>query len=311
MSTKNVYLFKVIIRNAQTNAELPVSSYKGMFREIFERRCRNQAIMLTRDDTEPIMMDILEDTDEYLFARLNRKRLNNNLQKRNYDSFLTEDVLPPDEVGSNGVELFTYCILGYSHGILSIVNARGAPDENALGRLFARYNHDFYLDTESIPNQAMIQELLDGRSPEINRVQIAMAQPNAQILQEIFGFSDGEVLQEIARGTSSIVFDVKPNFRRALSKDPGVITSVIQTLRQNRGQYHSVIISGKRNSNERQRSYDLYEEYFKYPIDIREYRQENGRKVERGKEQVRRDYRREMMNIYNQYKEVILAVCDR
>ena len=33
---------------------------------------------------EPVMLDVLEDTDEYLFARLNRKRPNNSMQKRDY-----------------------------------------------------------------------------------------------------------------------------------------------------------------------------------------------------------------------------------
>ena len=45
------------------------------------------------------------------------------MQKRNYNTYETADVLPPDEIGNNGVEWFAYCILGYSHGILSLVNS--------------------------------------------------------------------------------------------------------------------------------------------------------------------------------------------
>ena len=51
---------------------------------------------------------------KYLFARLNRKRPNNSMQKRNYNTYETADVLPPDEIGNNGVEWFTYCILQIS-----------------------------------------------------------------------------------------------------------------------------------------------------------------------------------------------------
>lgn len=311
MSTKNIYLFKVVIRDTQTNTEVPVNSFKGLFQEIFNRESRNSALKLTYEDTEPMMLDILEDTNEYLFARLNRKRPNNSMQKRNYNTYLTTDVLQPDEIGSNGVELFTYCILGYSHGILSIVNSKGAPSEGALARVFSRYNNRFSLETEAIPNQDLINELINGRAPEINKVQIDIAQPDAQILQELFGFNDAEVLEAVGQNTSSIVFEVKPDFRGALSNDVNVITRLVRALQQNHNRYNSVILSGKKSAGERQRQYDLYEEYFKYPISVNEYRQENGQKIEREKELILRDYKGNMMNVYNQYKDIILAVSNR
>lgn len=149
MSTKNIYLFKVSIRDTQTNTEVPVQLFRGLLREIFDREGRNNALKLTYEDTEPMMLDILENTEEYLFARLNRKRPNNSMQKRNYNTYETADVLPPDEIGNNGVEWFTYCILGYSHGILSLVNSKGAPNEGALARVFSRYNNRFSLETET------------------------------------------------------------------------------------------------------------------------------------------------------------------
>ena len=228
-----------------------------------------------------MMLDILENTEEYLFARLNRKRPNNSMQKRNYNTYETADVLPPDEIGNNGVEWFTYCVLGYSHGILSLVNSKGAPNEGALARVFSCYNNRFSLETEAIPNQNLINELINGHAPEVNRVQIDIAQPDAQILQGLFGFNDREVLQAVGQNTSSIVFEIKPDFRGALSTDVN------------------------------QRQYDLYEEYFKYPISVSEYRQENGQKIEREKAEILRDYRLNMMNVYNDYKDIILAVSNR
>lgn len=311
MSTKNIYLYKVTIRDTQTNTEMPVNTYKGLFQTIFDRECRNGAIKLTYEDVEPMMLDVIDNTDEYLFAKLTRKRPNNSMQKRNYTTYETTEVLPPDEIGNSGVEWFTYCILGYSHGILSVVNSKGAPSEGALARVFTRYNNRFSLETEAIPNQDLINELIDGRAPEINRLQIDIAQPDAQILQTIFGFNDDEVMQAVGQNTSSIIFDIKPDFRGALSNDPNLIARLIRALRQHRAQYKSVILSGKENTGEKQRQYDLYEEYFKYPITVSEYRQENGRKVEIEKEIILRDYRSNMMNVYNRYKAVILAVCNR
>lgn len=311
MSTKNIYLFKVVIQETRSNTEIPVNSFKGLFDGIFAREAKNNALNLASNDVEPVMLDILENTDEYLFARLNRKRPNYSMQKRDYRTYLTTEVLSPDEIESAGVELFTYCILGYSHGILSLVNSKGAPNENAFAQMFLRYNSQFSLETQPIPNQGLINELLDGKSPEINRVQVEIAQPDAQILQDVFGFRQKEVLQAMKRNTSSIVFEVKPDFRGALSNDKDVIAQLVDLFQKNHNKYSSVVLSGKKASGDRQRQYDLYEEYFKYPIDVKEYRQEGGKKVERDKEKILRDYRNEMMNVYDQYKDIILTISNR
>ncbi|EGO62884.1 hypothetical protein [Acetonema longum] len=311
MSTKNIYLFKTIIRDTQTNNEVPVNLFRGLFQEVFGRECRNNALELTYQNAEPMILDVIEDTAEYLFAKLNRKRPNNSMQKRNYNTYETMDVLSPNEIANSGVEWFTYCILGYRHGILSVVNSKGAPNEGALARVFSRYNNRFSLETEGIPNQELIKELLNGRAPEINKVQIDIAQPDAQILEKLFEFNDDEVLQAVRQNTSSLVFEVKPAFREALSKDIDIITRLIRKCQQNRKRYRSVILSGKPATGERQRQYDLYEEYFKYPISVDEYRQEHGQKVEIDKEVILREYKRNMMNVYDQYKDVILAVSNR
>lgn len=311
MSVKNIYLYKVTIRDTQTNSEVEVPRFKSLLQSIFDTNSQNNALKLTYEDHEPIMLDILENNDEFLFARLNRKRPNNSLQKRNYNTFETTDVLAPDEIAASGVELFTYCILGYSHGILSIVNSKGAPNEAALSRIFQKFNNRYSLEIEGIPNQDLITELLDGKTPEINRVQIDIAQPSAAVLQNLFGFNDNEILEAVSHNSSSLVFEVKPDFRGALTNDPSIIERLVGTFRTNRNKYRSVILSGKSESGDRQRQYDLYEEFFKYPISVSEYKQENGRKVEVEKNELQSKFRSEMIKVYNAYKDLILKVSNR
>lgn len=62
----------------------------------------------------------------------------------------------------------------------------------------------------------------------------------------------------------------------------------------------------KKDNNSPQREYDLYEEYFKYPIDIKEYRHEGGRRLEISKADIRMEYKRKMTDVYDRYKEIIL-----
>lgn len=311
MSTKNTYLFKVVIKDTQTGREIPPNEFKGLFEDIFNANLHNNALKLTADNIEPMMLDIIEDTQEYLFARLSRKRPNNSMQKRNYTTYEISDVLEPWEQNKNGVEWFTYCILGYKHGILSIVKSKGAPSESALAQIFYRYNNRYFLETEAIPNQDLIEELLDGNDPEINRVEVEIAQPSAQMLEEAFGFNEREVIESVRRQTSSITFDIKPNFRSSLLDRPDLIRFLVNALRRNHNRYNSVVISGKRDAKEKQRKYDLYEEYFKYPITVNEYQQEHGEKIERDREIILREYRAAMMNVYNGYRDVILAITNR
>ncbi len=72
MSTKNIYMYKVIIRDTENNNEVEVSRFKSLFQEVFNANSQNNALKLTYEDAEPIMLDILQDNDEFLFARLNR-----------------------------------------------------------------------------------------------------------------------------------------------------------------------------------------------------------------------------------------------
>lgn len=311
MSTKNTYLFKIIVRDTRVGREVPPAEFKDLFEDIFRNNLRNNALKLTADNIEPMVLDVIENTDEYLFARLSRKRPNNSMQKRDYTTYLISDVLEPGEIGNNGVEWFTYCIIGYRHGILSIVRSKGAPTEMALAQIFYRYNNRYVLETEAIPNQDLIKELLDGRHPEINRVEVEVAQPSAQMLEQAFGYNEREVIERVRRQTSSITFDIKPNFRDSLLDQPDYIRQLVNALRRNHNRFNSVVISGKRDAKEKQRRYDLFEEYFKYPITVNEYQQENGEKIERDKRIILTEYRTAMMNVYDNYRDIILAMTNR
>lgn len=311
MADKNVYFYKIVLTDNESAEEVPTTRLKAIFSDIITRATINHSIDCTETQLEPVMLDILEDTDEYLFARLNQKRPNNSMQKRDYSTRATTDVLAPDEVLNSGIECFTYCILGYQHGILSIVNIKSAPKWDALSMMFAVHSPRYLLHAEGIPNNNLVAELSQGRSPEINRIHIDIAQPDAQILEQIFGFCDREILDEMHARTSSLVIDVKPTLRGRLIDNPNTIDRIIGAFRRHQPQFNSVKVIGKIDRDTRRREYDLYETFFKYPIQINEHRQENGHRLERSKADIQRDYRHEMMTLYDHYKGLLLVLSDR
>ncbi len=75
MSRKNVYFYELVIEDAQTGATIPVDQYRDILVGIFSSNCINNSVELTYEQTEPVLMDILENTDEYLFVRLSRSAL--------------------------------------------------------------------------------------------------------------------------------------------------------------------------------------------------------------------------------------------
>ena len=84
MATKNIYLYKVTIKDESTGIEVSLDQYKSLFQSIIAANSRNNALRLsTVDEPEVTILDIIDNTDECLFARLNRKKLNNSMQKRN------------------------------------------------------------------------------------------------------------------------------------------------------------------------------------------------------------------------------------
>ena len=311
MSKKNVYFYELVVEESQSGKAIPVENYRTILTDIILKKSINGSIELTYEQTEPVLMDVLENTDEYLFARLSRKRPNNSIQKRNYKTRKTTDVLAPDEIGNNGIECFTYCFLGYTHGILSIAKSKGAPGAEAFSMLFAMHKREYTAETFGIPNNDLIKELIDGKAPQVNRISIDIARPSAELLEGMFRFEDAELIAAMSRKTASLVVDVKPDFRGYLIDDPSLISKLVEVLRKNQTQYNSIRISGKKDGRGPQREYDLYEEYFKYPIDIKEYKQEGGRKIEMSKAAIQCDYKDKMTKTYDQYKDILLIFVDR
>lgn len=201
--------------------------------------------------------------------------------------------------------------MGYSHGVLSVAKSKGAPGPEVFSLLLAMHNREYAAEYEGIPNNDLVMELIDGKAPQVNRVVFDVARPSAAMLEGMFGFKDDEIIEAMSRKTGSLAVEVKPFYRGYLIDDPGLISKLIEGLRKNQSNYNTIKISGKKDGKGAQREYDLYEEYFKYPVDIKEYRQEGGRKNEISKAAIRDDYKTKMMQLYTQYKDVLLIFVDR
>lgn len=311
MAKKNVYFYKVVLLRTVQQKEVPVGEFKRIFKEIFEKNAENNSLRLSNDNNDRVILDIIEDTEEYLFIRLSKKKPSFSLQKRDYKTFEVLDVLQNSEIENRGVESFTYGILGYKHGILSIVNVKGAPNDGALNGLFTLYNDNFSIENEAIPNPKTLDDLKEGSNPMINRIEFSMVQPSAEFLEKILGWNEKKILEEMSKNSSILSFELRPESRQPLFSDAKNIADLIKTLKKYKKKYSSVKITGKSNANESQREYDLYEECFKFEMNIQEYYTENGIKHERNKTKLLDDYRNGMKKLYDENKDLLCAIAER
>ena len=310
MATKSMYFYKVTLVNSASDKELPIDRMREEINKILDKNMNNDAIDLTLDTAEPIIMDVLARNGEYLFARLSKKKQSNSVQKRDYSTLKNSPVLTPVEEQSHGIELFAYCILGYSHGILSLAKAQGAPQENALDRLFSIFNSNYKLQIDDIPNAQLIDELYNGKTPEINGITIEIPTPTAEVLKNLFQVDDKQILNSIYENTQSIVICAKPEFRDSILSGKNKVRTFIDNM-LNKKEFKKIIIDAKPTPGVKKKEYDLYEKYFKYPFEIKENHTVNRKKVEYTRDEMKQQYFEIMSKIYRDYKEVIIGICGR
>ena len=311
MSLKTVYFYQVNVLECATKSEMDIGRLKALINSIVSTNRINDSVRLSRQDDEPIIMDIIEDAQEYLFFKLSKKRLNNNLDKRDYGTLKVTDVLDIYEIDKKGIESYTYCILGYKHGILSLVSSSGAPGHMALNRLFELYNSAYMLEMLPIPNTGLIDKLYSSDNSEIDKIFIEIPTISGEALEKLFGFGDEEIIEILSNNTNTIGIELRPEPRGQICDDSSVVKKIISSFRRDKSKFKKIILTAKTSSAERQLSYDLYEEFFKYSINVPDFRSEGGRKVEVPKAELRERYQNSMKDIYDEFKTFILMVCDR
>ena len=84
----------------------------------------------------------------------------------------------------------------YKKGIVSIVNAKGAPGTKALGKAIEAYTSEYKLEFHNIPNEEGIRVLYNSESPQISKLEFEVPTPDAEFLQSVLGL-DEEVIREM------------------------------------------------------------------------------------------------------------------
>lgn len=318
MASMTTEFYKMKLYESCSKQEIDFKFVRTMFEEVFQKYAVNNGDYKSIDlspDIKPLniepkeIMDIFED-EKYLFGRLGRKKANNAMQKRDYGTLKAESVFSANEVEDKGLETFTFFILDYNKGIVSVVNTKGAPNIKAFNALCENYYKDYELDFDSIPNEEGIAVLYGASTPEISKLEFEIPSPNAEFLQSVLGL-DEEIIKEMIQDSvySSVITLKAIPYGKLLSKKEKV-RQVLDILVEKKENYSKALIRGNAE-NFGSRNFDLHAKYFTYPIEIKRHRIIQGKKVEYSLLELAEQYKHGLHMAYESNYDIVNAIANR
>ena len=318
MASMTTEFYKVKLIRTNNKQEINYKLIEEIFESIFEKYAVDNGNYRSLDlspNVEPSsvdpkeIMDIFED-DKYLFGRLVRKKANNALQKRNYNTLEAESIFNNNEILERGIESFTFFILDYAKGVLSVVNTKGAPNIRAFNALCERYSKDYELEFESVPNEDGIAVLYGAKTPEISKLEFEIPAPNAEFLQSVLGLDEEVIKEMIQDSVYSSVITLKATPYHKLLSNKEKVKAVLDILIKRKKNYSKALVRGNAE-NFGSRDFDLRAKYFTYPIEIKKYRRIQGRQVEYSLSELAEQYKNGLHMAYESNYDIITAIINR
>lgn len=318
MASMTTEFYKVVLMARAKNEELDYKIIKNIIAEIVDEHAVANDGYLSIDLAPGILptsiepkevMDIFDD-DKYLFGRIARKKANNTVIKRDYSTLKADNIFEEYEVADKGIEVYTFFILDYEKGILSVVNTKGAPNFKALDALCQYYHTEYEFNFESIPNEDGISVLYGAAVPEISKFEFEIPAPNAEFLQAVLGLDEDIIGEMIQNNVYSSVITLKAMpYHKLLSKKEKV-KAVLDILINKKRNYSKAIIRGKSESFG-SRNFDLHAKYFTYPIEVKKSRTIQGKEVEYSLQELVDQFRHGLHMAYESNFDIINAIANR
>lgn len=317
MASMTVEFFKVVLKNSANDGEEDYKIIKSIFDEIKKKstiHSNYKSIDLSPEielnSVEPKeVMDFFEDKN-YLFGRACRKKLNNAMLKRDYQTLQADEVFTDAESRKQGIEVFTFFLYDYKKGIVSIVNAKGAPGTKALGKAIEAYTSEYKLEFHNIPNEEGIRVLYNSESPQISKLEFEVPTPDAEFLQSVLGLDEEVIREMIQDDVFSTSISLKPIPYGKLSRKKETVRNILDVLFKRKGNFSKTVVRG--NSEKfNSRNFDLNAKMFTYPIDVKTYRTEYGKKVNYNLQDVVEQFRVGLHKAYEENYDLIVGIADR
>lgn len=179
---RTIYFYSVDLISSMTGEKVN-NELNEIFNDVFKKNAVNNSLRLTSGN-DFITMDILQNDDNFLFARVGKIKPTTEIHLRNYDDYTCESILTPEQSGKFGVEIFTHFILDYINGIIGFISGQSAPQPIILNNIVNQYTQTYVMELKNIVSENSVRSLLDPGS-EITKFGYSFIVPEAGYLERL------------------------------------------------------------------------------------------------------------------------------
>lgn len=309
---KSVYFYALDIKEKGTDVLQPITSFKNIIEKIIEPiKEENNYYSIdisSPDDSMKTFVDIFDYKEDYFFARLSKQRPTNSVVGRNYETLKTEPVMGnyPDNI--KGIEKYSFAYINYKTLIVGIATSQYSPAETAIANLI-KQKSNFYVEAKAIANRNGIDSIFQHQKPVISSFTLDIPNPDPALL-ESFGFTDNEIHDIFANNIQAKI-SISPAHGKILTSDNNVPTLVdkIRNLKQKAALSGATIKARSATTNARE--YNLYDEIFKYDINIPTSHIKDGHSISLSEAELLATARIKLIEAYNANYDIIVQIANR
>lgn len=275
---KRVYFYMVKLMEKAHDTECDYRIIRDLVTTIINKHAskRNNmySIDLTTSEDLHITADIFDYSDAKMFFRLGNQKPSGSFLYRNYETNETESLLKSNDEQKAGIEIYTFGSLDYETGIFAIVSQQGAPTYRYVRNLFIKYTSNYYLDFIPVPNPNGIDLIYKEDESRISNIEVEVPVPTAEALQNLFGWSDKEIL-DIQGKNLKAVMKLSSIDRKTITENGEESRGLIDCIKSKLTNYTKARIHAKAAGKKAQ-DYNFFNENFSYPIEISSYKATGG-----------------------------------
>ncbi len=256
------------------------------------------------DDDMHVIFDAYDYSENKLFGRFSKQLPKNTLVHHEYNTYKASEILPGVNEKESGIEKYTYGMLYYNTEIWAFISAQGAANEKALKMFIEKFKPGYTLEVIPIPNEKGIENIYNGKEPEISKIEIEVPLPSAEVLEKLFGWKDDQLLENLNNSKLRVVTALKAESRHTITDDPSIVKKIIEAVNEGKAGYNKAKMLAKARTV-KAREYNFFEDNFMYPIDVTSYHMRSNERVYYSSQELVDIYRQNMIVAFNDSRGIL------
>ena len=310
---KRVYYYTTELIEVADDNKCGYSMIKDIITEIINEKSVSmdnfKVLDLSKGDELHYMADIFEYENSRLFMRMSSQKPSGSYISRDYKTGIPSNVLEGMSEDKEGIEIYTYALLDYSTGILCIVNQKSAPSYRLINNIFSLYNQRYSLAFLPIPNRDGINKIYNSKCPHISSIEVEVPIPSADVLERLFNWKAEDII-DVQDGRLKATMRLSGIDRQTITDGEIETRNLIDRIREHLSGYRKALVRARADGIKTQ-DFNFYNEYFSYPVEIRTYSIENGRKHYYTADQLITEYKDNLIMAFNENEGILKSIANR